>query len=134
MEVPRQLRAQLDKAFWREVKKLGIDHVIVTDHETLWRDRGESFTCRTDAAPGKGGDAGAEDYSRFMREELGYVYGPYNNFTDFSPMNAIWSRDLIARQRDGSFYPACSDATVRNPLLHRCSASVSLRTQTQVRL
>lgn len=97
---------KLDKAFWREVKKLGIDHVIVTDHETLWRDRGESFTCRTDAAPGKGGDAGAEDYSRFMREELGYVYGPYNNFTDFSPMNAIWSRDLIARQRDGSFYPA----------------------------
>ena len=97
---------RLDKAFWKEVKKLGIDHVIVTDHETLWRDRGESFTCRTDAAPGKGGDAGAEDYSRFMREELGYVYGPYNNFTDFSPMNAIWSRDLIARQRDGSFQTA----------------------------
>ncbi|MDD4622726.1 MAG: hypothetical protein PHG71_05760, partial [Kiritimatiellae bacterium] len=97
---------KLDKAFWREVKKLGMDHVIVTDHETLWRDRGESFTCRTDAAPGKGGDEGAEDYSRFMREELGYVYGPYNNFTDFSPMNANWSRDLIARQRDGSFKTA----------------------------
>jgi len=64
------------KMFWREVKRHGIDHVVINDHETLWRDRGESFTFRTDAAPQRGGDAGAEAYSRYLRGELGYVYGP----------------------------------------------------------
>ena len=95
-----------DRAFWREVKRAGIEHVVVNDHETMWRDRGESFTYRTDAAPGRGGDAGAEAYSRFMRGELGYVYGPYNNYTDFSPMNAYWSRDRVARKGDGSLQTA----------------------------
>ena len=95
-----------DRAFWREVKKAGIDHVVVNDHETMWRDRGESFTFRTEAAPGRGGDEGAADYSRFMRLDLGYVYGPYNNYTDLSPMNAYWRRNLISRNRDGSFTPA----------------------------
>ena len=95
-----------DRAFWREVKRAGIEHVVVNDHETMWRDRGESFTFRTDAAPGRGGDAGAEAYSRFMRGELGYVYGPYNNYTDFSPMNAYWSRDRVARKGDGSMQTA----------------------------
>ena len=97
---------KFDRMFWREVKKAGIEHVAVNDHETLWRDRGESFTFRTDAAPGKGGDAGAEAYSRYMRGELGYVYGPYNNYTDFAPMNANWTRDLVTRRSDGSLVTA----------------------------
>jgi len=95
-----------DRAFWREVKRAGIEHVVVNDHETMWRDRGESFTYRTDAAPGRGGDAGAEAYSRFMRDELDYVYGPYNNYTDFAPMNAYWSRERVSRKGDGSLLPA----------------------------
>ena len=95
-----------DREFWREVKKAGIEHVVVNDHETMWRDRGESFTFRTEAAPGRGGDAGAADYSRFMRLDLGYVYGPYNNYTDFSPMNAHWRRNLVSRSRDGSLTTA----------------------------
>ena len=95
-----------DMAFWREVKRQGIDHVVINDHETLWRDRGESFTFRTDAAPMRGGDAAAAAYSRYLRIGLGYVYGPYNNYTDFSPMNAHWSRDMVARRRDGTFEPA----------------------------
>jgi len=95
-----------DREFWREVRNAGIKHVAVNDHETMWRDRGESFTFRTEAAPGRGGDAGAADYSRFMRRELGYVYGPYNNYTDLSPMNAHWRRNLITRNRDGSMTTA----------------------------
>ena len=95
-----------DRAFWRAVKKAGIEHVVVNDHETMWRDRGESFTFRTEAAPLRGGDAEAEAYSRYMRSELGYVYGPYNNYTDFSPMNAHWSRDLVSRRGDGSMQTA----------------------------
>ena len=97
---------KFDRMFWKEVKKAGIEHVAINDHETIWRDRGESFTFRTDAAPGRGGDAGAEAYSRYMRGELGYVYGPYNNYTDFAPMNANWKRDLVTRRPDGSMVTA----------------------------
>jgi hypothetical protein len=86
-----------DAAFWTECHRYGMTQVIVTDHETLWRDGGESFTFRTRAAPGKGGDPGAFDYARLMQDKLGFVYGPYNNFTDFAPVNEFWSLDRVAR-------------------------------------
>ncbi len=89
-----------DKAFWRKVHRYGITQMVVTDHETMWRDGGESFTFRVHAAPGKGGDQGAYDYARVMQDELGFVYGPYNNFTDFAPVNEYWSFDLISRLPD----------------------------------
>jgi hypothetical protein len=86
-----------DKQYWRNIWRHGMRQVLVTDHETCWRDGGESFTFRTKAAPGKGGDAGMADYSRYMQDELGFVYGPYNNFTDFAPVNEHWRVDLISR-------------------------------------
>lgn len=88
---------EADKRYWAEVKRHGMTKVVVTDHETMWRDGGESFTFRTKAAPGKGGDEGARDYSRYMQDVLGFVYGPYNNFTDFAPVNEYWSTDMVAR-------------------------------------
>ena len=75
-------------------------HMIVTDHEVCWRDGGESFTFRTKPAPGKGGDEGWFDYCRFMQDKLGFVYGPYNNFTDFAPVNEYWSPDMVNRGAD----------------------------------
>lgn len=86
-----------DKQYWENVHRHGITQVIVTDHETLWRDGGESFTFRTKPAPGKGGDQGAYDYARFMQDKLGFVYGPYNNFTDFAPVNEFWNFDMVSR-------------------------------------
>ena len=80
--------------------------VIVTDHETGWRDGGESFTFRTRAAPGKGGDQGQYDYARVMQDKLGFVYGPYNNYTDFAPVNEFWSFDLISRTPDNQLQGA----------------------------
>jgi hypothetical protein len=65
-----------DKRHWRKVHRHGMRHVIVTDHETGWRDGGESFTFRTRAAPGKGGDEGQYEYARFMQDELGFVCQP----------------------------------------------------------
>ncbi|HWH70854.1 MAG TPA: hypothetical protein VNT26_15810, partial [Candidatus Sulfotelmatobacter sp.] len=88
---------QQDARYWTEVHRYGMTQMIVTDHETLWRDGGESFTFRTKAAPGKGGDQGAYDYARLMQDKLGFIYGPYNNYTDFAPVNEFWSLDLIAR-------------------------------------
>lgn len=86
-----------DRNYWTEVHRYGMTQMVVTDHETMWRDEGESFTFRTKAAPGKGGDKGAYDYARFMQDNLGFVYGPYNNYTDFAPVNEFWNFDMVAR-------------------------------------
>ena len=86
-----------DARYWTEVHRYGMTQMVVTDHETLWRDEGESFTFRTRAAPGKGGDSGAFDYARLMQDKLGFVYGPYNNYTDFAPVNEFWSFDMVSR-------------------------------------
>ncbi|MBP5285226.1 MAG: hypothetical protein ILO34_03865 [Kiritimatiellae bacterium] len=95
-----------DIGYWRGVRKRGLKHMIVTDHETQWRDGNESFTFRTFTAPGKGGDEGQREYARAMTGELGFRYGPYNNFTDFAPVNGYWSADHVSRNRDGSFATA----------------------------
>lgn len=95
-----------DKAYWRGVRARGLKHVIVTDHEVGWRDGNESFTFRTEPAPKKGGIQGQYDYARVMIDELGFVYGPYNNFTDFAPVNANWSPDRVSRTADLQLQPA----------------------------
>ncbi len=97
---------QKDAAFWRKVHRYGMTQVVITDHETGWRDGGESFTFRTRTAPGKGGDEGQYTYARIMQDELGFVYGPYNNFTDFAPVNEFWSFDLISRTPDNQLQQA----------------------------
>ncbi len=99
-----------DANFWRRVHRYGMTEVVVTDHETMWRDGGESFTFRTDPAPGKGGDRGAYDYARIMQDELGFVYGPYNNFTDLGAVNGFFNIDMVIRNSDGQLqraWPRC---------------------------
>ena len=98
-------RAQ-DARLWTDVHRHGLTQLIITDHETMWRDNGESFTFRTRAAPGKGGDPGAYDYARLMQDKLGFVYGPYNNFTDFAPVNEFWNFDMVARTSDNQLQHA----------------------------
>ena len=95
-----------DRRFWRRLWRLGVRDMIITDHEVCFRDGGESFTFRLDAAPGKGGDRGLKDWASFLIGELGYWYGPYNNFTDFAPVNANWALDRVGRRSDGSLTPA----------------------------
>lgn len=95
-----------DIALWRAVKAAGMTEVAVTDHETMWRDNGEPFTFCTEAANGKGGDAAEREYSRVMREELGFRYGPYNNFTDIASASPYFTRDRVGRRADGSFQTA----------------------------
>ena len=97
---------QDDYRFWQSVRDAGMKHIIVTDHEKMWRDGNESFTFRTKTAPKKGGDKGAADYARFMIDKLGFRYGPYNNFTDFAPVNGHWALDRVGRRWDGSLITA----------------------------
>ncbi|MFW6437834.1 MAG: hypothetical protein ACOCZ7_02365, partial [Armatimonadota bacterium] len=91
---------ETDEIYWRRVHRHGMTEVVITDHETMWRDGGESFTFRTRTAPGKGGDESAYDYTRVLQDELGFIYGPYNNFTDLATVNEFFSTDMVCRMPD----------------------------------
>ena len=106
LSFPAGTDREKDIAYWRAVKRAGLDHVIITDHEVGWRDGNESFTFRTKTAPKKGGDEGQRRYARTLIDELGFRYGPYNNFTDYAPINGFWSVDNVARRGNGVFLPA----------------------------
>ncbi|MBT3375538.1 MAG: hypothetical protein HN742_04555 [Lentisphaerae bacterium] len=95
-----------DTAFWTRCHRYGITEVVVTDHETGWRDGEESFTFRTRPAPGKGGDEGQFTYARHMQDTLGFVYGPYNNYTDFAPVNEFWHPDMVNRRPENQLQTA----------------------------
>jgi len=94
-----------DYALFKSVARYGMTKVVITDHETGWRDGGESFTLRTRAAPGRGGDEGQADYARKVRA-LGFRYGIYNNYTDFAPVNEHWNEDYVTRLSDRQWQPA----------------------------
>ncbi|MBQ9741909.1 MAG: hypothetical protein IJV91_13340, partial [Kiritimatiellae bacterium] len=99
-----------DLAYWRSLKRRGISKVIITDHETAWRRNEEqSYTFRTRTEPIRGGDKAQEKYTRVMIDELGYVYGTYNNYVDLATVNEYWSEDNIIRRdwdRNSSLQPA----------------------------
>jgi hypothetical protein len=98
-----------DYAVWEEMARYGMTKVVITDHETGWRDGGESFTFRTRTAPKKGGDASQAEYSRKLHA-LGYRYGIYNNYTDYSPVNEYWGEDRVSRFSNGDWqaaWPRC---------------------------
>ncbi len=94
-----------DYACWKKIARYGMTSVVITDHEVGWRDGGESFTMRTRAAPGKGGDEGQADYARKLHA-LGFRYGIYNNYTDYAPVNEHWNEDFVARTPDGNWRSA----------------------------
>jgi hypothetical protein len=100
---------QKDYALWKEVDRYGMTKLVITDHESGWRDEGESFTLRTRTAPGRGGDPSQADYARKLHA-LGFRYGIYNNYTDFAPVNEFWSEDRVTRLPDGQWrtaWPRC---------------------------
>ncbi|MEW6355493.1 MAG: hypothetical protein AB1696_04145 [Planctomycetota bacterium] len=94
-----------DYKVWEEAARYGMTKVVITDHETGWRDGGESFTFRTKTAPKKGGDDSQKDYSKKLHA-LGYRYGIYNNYTDYSPTNEYWDEDMVNRLPNGDWQAA----------------------------
>ena len=96
---------QRDYDLWKKVARYGMTKLVITDHESGWRDGGESFTFRTRAAPGKGGDEGQAEYARKLHA-LGFRYGIYNNYTDYAPVNEFWDEDRVTRTSDGHWHTA----------------------------
>ncbi len=99
-----------NKEFWSLIWRLGMRKCLVTDHEISWRDGAESFTFRTKAAPKKGGDQAMYNNARFMQDQLGFIFGLYNNFADLGSTNAHWHKDFILRDADNQLmrsWPRC---------------------------
>ena len=91
---------QRDYDLFRKVARYGMTKLVITDHETGWRDGGESFTFRTRAAPGRGGDPSQADYARKLHA-LGFRYGIYNNYYRLRPGQRALERglrDAVARR------------------------------------
>ncbi|MFN3422715.1 MAG: hypothetical protein ACK40X_13435, partial [Armatimonadota bacterium] len=63
----------------RKLRAYGIVKLIQCNHEITWRDSGESFTLRTKAAPGKGGDEALKRYLEHQKS-LGWFAGLYTNY------------------------------------------------------
>ena len=96
--------------YWRRVRRLGVRDLNVNGHEKMWRDYMDSFTFKTNAAPLKGGDAAALEHAVRLKS-LGYRVGPYNNFTDFAPVNENWNPDFVVRMSTAE--------TARSNVFHR---------------
>ena len=89
----------------RVLRSYGIEKLTQCNHEITWRDGGESFTLRTKAAPGKGGDDALKDYVA-KQKSLGWLSGLYTNYCDFAPVNEYWDEDHVQRTPDGQLRPA----------------------------
>lgn len=105
-----------DKEYWRDRKRRRLDRIMIGDHEVCMRDGNESFTFRTRPAPAKGGDAGMQDFTRYMIDGLGYLYGLYNNYTDFAPVNGYWNADRVSRWWDGNLQRAWNRCYAPKPV------------------
>ncbi len=100
---PADYEAEMKRS--RMLRAYGMEKLIQCNHEISWRDGGESFTLRTRAAPGKGGDEALKRYVAHQRS-LGWFSGLYTNYCDFAPVNEHWNPDFVQRQPDGNWRPA----------------------------
>lgn len=83
----------------RNLRSLGVSHLFLRTHEWAWRDGGESYTMRVDAAPGKGGDEALARYVQRVQNELGWPLGLYTNYRDYAPVNANFTPLWVARSQ-----------------------------------
>ncbi|MCK5462845.1 MAG: hypothetical protein KAI95_07500, partial [Bacteroidales bacterium] len=94
-----------DYKYWKNAARFGINKVVMLDWEVCWRDDTESFTYRSSAAPGKGGDESLSEYVSKV-QDLGLRYALYNNFVDYAPVNALWDEDMVIRLPNGGWQQA----------------------------
>ena len=80
----------------RRLIAYGIAKMILGNHENTWRDAGESFTLRENAAPQKGGNAALQRYVSQIRS-LGWLCGLYTNYCSIAPVNKYWGPSFVLR-------------------------------------
>ncbi|HUV14816.1 MAG TPA: hypothetical protein VMY18_14320, partial [Acidobacteriota bacterium] len=104
---PRNYEDEMKRS--RRLRAYGIEMLTQCNHEIAWRNEGESFTFRTIAAPGKGGDKALQNYVE-TQKGLGWRSGLYTNYTDYAPVNSYWDIDMVMRRPSGDLvtaWPRC---------------------------
>jgi hypothetical protein len=100
----------------RRFRSLGLENVTVRYHEGFWRDGGESFTFRTQTAPGRGGNNAVKEFIRDIKD-LDWRIGLYSNYTDFAPINEKWDPDWVTREPDGNWQVAWARCYAPKPMV-----------------
>ncbi len=107
---------QANKNKVRRHRSLGLENVTIRYHEGFWRDGGESYTFRTLAAPGRGGDEAVRDFIKYVKA-MGWRVGLYSNYTDFAPVNKNWNPDWVSRGPNGEWQVSWSRCYAPKPMI-----------------
>lgn len=104
------------KKYVKHLSALGLSDVAVRYHEGFWRDGGESYTFRTQTAPGRGGNDAVRELVEYIKGK-GWRVGLYSNYTDFAPVNANWNPDWVKRGSDGEWEVSWSRCYSPKPMI-----------------
>ncbi len=96
------------------LRSLGLEHLTIRYHEGFWRDGGESYTFRLEAAPGRGGNAAVKELVRCILSQ-GWRAGVYTNYTDLAPVNRNWDPDMMLRGPHGEWQVSWSRCYAPKP-------------------
>ncbi len=105
------LRKQAD-----ELRALGLEKIAVRYHEGFWRDGGESYTFRTETAPGRGGNEAVKKLVKYIKDK-DWLVGLYSNYTDFAPVNKNWNPDWVKRGPNGEWEVSWSRCYSPKPMI-----------------
>ncbi len=97
------------------LRSLGIEKLSIRYHEGLWRDGGESYTFKLDAAPGRGGNKALKELVSYVKSK-GWRVGLYTNYTDHAPVNANWDEDWVMHGPNGEWQVSWSRCFAPKPM------------------
>jgi hypothetical protein len=99
----------------KRLRALGMNQVTIRYHEQQWRDTGESYTFKLNAAPKRGGNAALKKLVSDV-QSLGWLVGLYTNYTDFAPVNSFWNEDYVAHTADDNWRDAWCRCYLPKPM------------------
>ena len=99
----------------RRLRWFGAENITIRYHEDSWRDAGESFTFRLEAAPKRGGDEALRKFVAAV-QALGWRVGLYTNYTDYAPVNKHWNEDWVSRTPTGEWQRAWARCYAPKPM------------------
>lgn len=84
-----------------DLRSKGVEKVSIRYHEDIWRKDGESYTFKLTPNP----EIGVEKLKSFIRfvKANDWRVGLYSNYTDLSPVNALWNPDWIKQGPNGEW-------------------------------
>jgi len=109
-----QSQAEITEA--KRFRNYGCEKISIRYHEDTWRDTGESFTFRLEAAPKRGGDEALKKFVSAIKA-IGWRVGLYTNYTDYAPVNNYWNEDWVNRLPNGDWQRAWMRCYAPKPMI-----------------